>query len=91
MFRVPLALTAFFFVSSMILGVMVSRSESRVPPSAFWGSLLLFLLFSTITLFFCAPLWVALAPMVPAAIFALLHLYPKKTGSDDPLKKRVKP
>ncbi|HOR53622.1 MAG TPA: hypothetical protein PLM30_00205 [Synergistales bacterium] len=88
MFRIPLALTVFFFVTSVLLGVLVSRSGSRVRPSAFWGSLLFFLLFSSLTLFFCAPLWIALAPMVPAAIFALLYFYPKKAGWNDPSRNR---
>jgi len=88
MFRIPMALTIFFFFSSMILGVLVSRSESRVRPSAFWGSLLFFLLFSSLTLFFCAPLWIALALLVPAIIFALLFFYPKKTGWNDPSRNR---
>jgi len=78
MFRIPLVLTIFSFVSSMILGVLVSRKDSRIPSSVFWGSISLFLLFSSLTLSFYAPFWVALAPMIPAAIFALLNICLKR-------------
>jgi hypothetical protein len=82
MFRIPLLLTVFFFVMSMILGVLVSGNNSRISFSVFWRSILLFLLFSSLTLSFFAPLWIAIAPMVPAAIFAFLNLYLKKAARD---------
>ena len=82
MFRIPLLLTVFFFVSSMILGVLVSGNNSRISFSVFWRSILLFLLFSALTLSFFAPLWIAIAPLVPAAIYAFLNLYLKKAARD---------
>ncbi|MFA5621559.1 MAG: hypothetical protein WC948_02500 [Thermovirgaceae bacterium] len=83
MFRVPLVLSVFFFVLSMILGVLASGNDSRIPSSVFWGSILLFLLFSSLTLSFYAPFWIALAPVVPAAIFAFINLYLKKAARGD--------
>jgi hypothetical protein len=87
MFRIPLLLTVFFFVMSMILGVLVSGNDSRIPVLVFWGSILLFLLFSSLTLSFFAPFWIALAPMVSAAIFAFLNLYLKKAARNGSSRK----
>ncbi|HAK40319.1 MAG TPA: hypothetical protein DCM24_00775 [Synergistaceae bacterium] len=80
MFRIPLALTIVFFALSMVLGVMVSREESRLPLSAFWVSLLLFLLFSSLTLYSYAPLWIAIAPLIPAAMITLLFSVSRKNA-----------
>ncbi|HOI81512.1 MAG: hypothetical protein WCS47_04390 [Thermovirgaceae bacterium] len=78
MFRIPLALTIVFFALSMVLGVMISRAKSRLPLSAFWGSLLLFLLFSSFSLYSYAPLWIAIAPLIPAAMVTLLFSVSRK-------------
>ena len=87
MFRVPLVLSVFFFVLSMILGVLASGNDSRIPSSVFWGAFLLFGLFPSLTLSLFAPFRIGLAPMVAAAIFAFMNLYLKKAARNGSSRK----
>ncbi len=61
-----------FFVISAIFGVLAARSGEKRHVSLFWLFFVLFILASFLSLLNDAPLWVAVAPLVPAPIFIMI-------------------
>lgn len=76
------ALATLFFLYSIISGLLAAGSNSALWAKSFWVSLLFFLAASGALLFLLVPLWIALAPAIPALILVMIFRYAKPHESD---------
>gem|GEM_PF-573243 len=83
MYRISLAFTALFFIASMGSGVMAARQGRGLWHRLFWLSMILFLSASSSSLLAVAPPWIAVAPLIPALIIALILVRSRNSASEN--------
>lgn len=63
-----------------VLGLLSARSDRAIWTRLFWSAVSLMILLSSASIYMWTSSWIALAPMIPAAMFIMIFFSLKRTG-----------